>query len=289
MNDEQRRRELTDFLQTRRARLSPTEMGFSDGRRRTPGLRREEVAQLAHVSVTWYTWIEQGRDIRVSVQVLEGLARALKLNTEERAHLFMLALQQSPPDPPTQQEVISPAHQRVLDHFQAGPAYITGRRWDVLAWNPSACVLFGDYEAMPLRERNFVWFFFTNAAHRRMLVDWEDHAQSVLAKFRSSCSRYLEDERLAELIEDLQRVSPEFRQWWSRHDVHGRTSGRKEYEHPTVGKLVFEYTVFQTAEAPDLRFVLYTPLPESDTLEKFRQLQQLHKAKPKGRKSLAAP
>jgi hypothetical protein len=191
----------------------------------------------------------------------------------------MLALQQSPPELGTQQELISPVHQRVLDHFAAGPAYITGRRWDILAWNQPASILFGDFSTMPLRERNFVWFFFTNAPHRRLLVDWEDHAQFVLAKFRSTCSRYLGDERLTELIEDLQRVSPEFRQWWPRHDVYGRTFGRKEYEHPVVGRLVFEYIAFQVAETPDLRFVVYTPLPESDTHEKLRQLQELHQAK----------
>lgn len=278
-SDEQRRRELADFLRTRRARLSPTEMGFPSGRRRTPGLRREEVAQLAHVSSTWYAWLEQGRDIRVSVQVLEGIARALKLTSEERAHLFILTLQQLPPSLPTQQEVITPIHQRVLDHFEVGPAYITGLRWDILAWNQPTCLLFGDFSAMPLRERNLVWFFFTNAAHRHLLVDWSDHAQFVLAKFRSTCSRYLGDERLTELIEDLLRVSPEFRQWWPRHDIYGRPYGRKEYEHPRVGRLVFEYTAFQVAETPDLRLVLYTPLPESDTLQKFRKLQELLEAK----------
>ena len=139
-NDAQRRRELSDFLRTRRARLTPGEMGFPEGRRRTPGLRREEVAQLAHMSSTWYTWLEQGRDISVSMQVLEGLAQALKLTPEERAHLFMLT-QQTAPDPPIQQESISPVHQQVLDHFEAGPAYITGRWWDILAWNQSACLL----------------------------------------------------------------------------------------------------------------------------------------------------
>ncbi|WP_199320506.1 helix-turn-helix transcriptional regulator [Leptolyngbya sp. FACHB-261] len=276
MNDEQRRRELRDFLRTRRARLSPEEMGFPVGRRRTPGLRREEVAQLASVSTTWYSWLEQGQDIRVSAQVLESLVRALKLTAEERNHLFMLALGQSPPDLTEQRESISPVHQRVLDHFEAGPAYITGRRWDILAWNQVASLLFGDFSVLLQRERNFVWFFFTNEAHRHMLVDWEDHAQFVLSKFRSTCSRYLGDERLIELIEDLQRVSPEFRDWWSRHDVFGRPFGRKEYEHSLVGRLVFEYTAFLVAEATDLRFVVYTPLPESDTLEKLQQLKELH-------------
>lgn len=278
MNDEQRRRELKDFLHTRRARLTPADVGLPNGsRRRTPGLRREEVAIRANVSTTWYTFLEQGRDIRVSEQVLESIAQALQLAPEERTHLFMLALQQAPPDLPVQQEVVSPALQRVLNQFDAvGPAYITGSRWDVLAWNQSACILLSDFGAMSFRERNFVWFFFTNAEHRRMVIDWEDHAQLIVSKFRGTCSHYLGDERLTELIEDLQRVSPEFREWWSRHDVYGKNEGRKEYEHPTVGRLVFEYTVFQPEGFPDLRFVVYNPLPEADTPEKFQRLKTLY-------------
>ncbi len=275
MNDEQRRRELTDFLRTRRDRLTPTDVGLPNGsRRRTLGLRREEVAMLANVSTTWYTFLEQGRNIRVSKQVLESIAQALQLGPEERTHLFMLALQQAPPKEFVQQEVVSPTLQLVLDQFDAvGPAYITGSRWDILAWNQSACRLLGDFDAISTRERNFIWFFFTNTAHRRMLIDWEDHAQLIVSKFRGTYSRYLGDEKLTKLIEDLQRVSAEFREWWSRHDVYGKNEGRKEYKHPTLGRLVFEYTVFQPEGSPDLRFVMYTPSPEADTLEKFQRLK----------------
>lgn len=276
-DDKQRLKELADFLKTRRARLTPTEVGLPNGsRRRTPGLRREEVAQLANVSTTWYTFLEQGRDIRVSEQVLESIAHALQLTPDERAHLFMLALQQMPPETSPQKDAVSPALKRVVNSFEAGPVYVTGYQFDVLAWNHSACILFGDYNHMSARERNFVWYFFTNAAHRRMLVDWEGHAQLMLAKFRSVCGRYIGDRRLAELAEDLHRVSPEFRQWWSRHDVQGQPEGRKEYYHPVVGRLVFEYTLFQVTEAPELTFAVYTPLPESGTLEKFQKLKALH-------------
>lgn len=277
MNDEQRRRELTDFLKTRRARIAPEEVGFPNGtRRRTPGLRREEVAQLANVSTTWYTFLEQGRDIRVSAQVLESIASALQLTSAERVHLFMLALGQPPTDSAPQQETVSPALQRLLDSFDTGPAYITGRRWDILAWNQAACVLFGDLDAMSMRDRNIVWFFFTDEEHRRRLVDWERHAQLMLAKFRCTCSRYVGDEKLTELIEDLQRVSPEFRHWWTRHDIRGGTEGLKEYDHPVVGRLMLEYTIFLVEGTPDLRFVAYTPLPGSDSLEKFEKLKVLH-------------
>lgn len=275
MNDEQRRRELSDFLRTRRDRLTPADVGLPNGdRRRTLGLRREEVAMLANVSTTWYTFLEQGRNIRVSEQVLENIAAALQLASEERTHLFMLALQQPPPEKPVQLEVVSSTLQLVLDRFDAvGPAYITGSRWDILAWNQSACILFGDFNAMSNRERNFIWFFFTNEVHRLMLIDWENHAQFIVSKFRSITSRYLGDEKLTELIEDLQRVSPEFREWWSHHDVYARNEGRKEYKHPTVGRLVFEYTVFQPEGSLDLRLVMYTPLPEADTPEKFQRLK----------------
>lgn len=277
-DDKQRLRELADFLRTRRARLTPKEVGLPSGsRRRTPGLRREEVAQMANVSTTWYTFLEQGRDVRVSFQVLEAIARTLQLTADERAHLFMLALQQMPPDTSPQKEAVSSAIQRVVDSFAAGPAYVTGYQFDVLAWNHSACVLFGDYNLMTSRERNFVWYFFTNAAHRLMLVDWEAHAQLMLAKFRCVCGRYIGDERLAELAEDLQRLCPEFRQWWPRHDVQGRPEGLKEYEHPLVGRLVFEYTLFQVTAMPELTLAVYTPLPESGTPEKFQKLKALHR------------
>ena len=280
MDEQQRRQELMDFLRTRRERCSPAEVGLpNSSRRRTPGLRREEVAQLANVSTTWYTWLEQGRDIGVSVQVLEGIVQALKLSPEERNHLFLLALQQTPPDLPTQPDVINPSLQRIVERWDViGPAYITNLRWDVLVWNQSACVLLDDFAAMSSRERNFIWFYFTNPAHRQMTVDWKDHAQLIVSKFRGDCSHYLGDRQLTEFVEDLKRVSLEFREWWSRHDVYSRTEGRKEYNHPQVGKLVFEYTVFQPEGASNLRCVLYTPLPDSDTSQKFQQLKKLSNA-----------
>lgn len=274
MSDQQRLQELADFLRSRRARLSPDAIGLPTGsRRRTPGLRREEVAQLANVSTTWYTFLEQGRDVRVSIQVLENVARALQLNPAERVHLFLLALQQMPPDLPTVQETVSPALQRLLDGFVAGPAYITGRRWDVLAWNRSACALFGDFEQMSGKERNILWFYFTSSTLRQMLIDWEDHAETMVAKFRCSSSRFVGDKQFTSLIEDLQEASLEFRQLWHRHDVKGRTEGLKAFEHPVVGRLIFEYTTFWVEGLPDLRFVAHTPLPDSGTAEKFEQLQ----------------
>ncbi|HEY9611568.1 helix-turn-helix transcriptional regulator [Allocoleopsis sp.] len=267
-------KELADFLKSRRDRLTPAAVGLPSGtRRRTPGLRREEVAQLANVSTTWYTFLEQGRDIRVSTQVLESLAQALRLTSDERTHLFMLALQQLPPEIPHGKSAVSPAIQHMLDHLEFCPAYVTGYRFDILAWNQAACALFGDFSSMTTRERNKIWYFFTNAAYRQMLVDWEGHAQLILARFRSICGRYLGDAELIELAEDMQRVSPEFRQWWSQHEVQGQPKGFKAYEHPLVGRLEFEYSVFQVIEAPELTLVVYTPLPESGTVEQLQKLK----------------
>jgi transcriptional regulator with XRE-family HTH domain len=269
-------KELADFLKTRRDRLTPADVGLPSGtRRRTPGLRREEVAQLVNVSTTWYTFLEQGRDIRVSTQVLESLAQALRLTSEERTHLFMLALQQLPPEIPHGKSTVSPAIQRMLDHLVDCPAYVVGYRFDILAWNQAACALFGDFGQMTTRERNKIWYFFTNAAHRQMLVNWEGQAQLMLARFRSICGRYLGDVKLMELADDLKKVSPEFRQWWSQHDVQARLEGFKAYDHPIVGSLEFEYALFQVTDAPELTLVVYTPLPESGTVEQLQQLKTL--------------
>lgn len=274
MDDIQRRQELSNFLKTRRARLSPIDVGFADNsRRRTPGLRREEVAQLANVSSTWYTWLEQGRPIGVSTSVVEGIAQALRLSPEERSHLFVLTLQ-SPPATQLQVESISPALQHLVEEWDViGPAYITDKRWNIVAWNQSAVALLGDFASMSPKERNMVWFYFTNKAHREISIAWEEHAQLIVSKFRATCSRYLGDMQLQRLIEELQEVSQEFNQWWLRHDVYSRAEGRKEYNHPVVGYVAFDYTVLAPESAPDKSIVLFTPLSEYNTREKFQQLK----------------
>ena len=277
MSDAQRLQELADFLKTRRARLTPADVGLPNGsRRRTPGLRREEVAQLANLSTTWYTFLEQGRDIRVSVQVLKSIAQALQLTPDERTHLFMLALQQLPSETLFPKNSVSPTLQHLIDHLELCPALIANYQLDVLAWNQAACALFGDFSRMTTRARNRIWDFFTNPVCRQMLVDWEEHAQAILAWFRSVCGRYLGDVKLTELAKDLQRVSPEFRQWWLEHEVQGKHEGLKVYKHPIFGRLEFEYSLFQVTEAPELTLVVYTPLPESGTVERFQKLKDSH-------------
>ncbi|MBV9231129.1 MAG: helix-turn-helix domain-containing protein [Chloroflexi bacterium] len=272
MTDNERRHELADFLRTRRARLSPDEVGLPHtARRKTAGLRREEVAQLASVGVTWYTWLEQGRDINVSVQVLDSLAQALRLTTEEKAHLFLLAGQAAPPRLASAQEYVSPFLHKLLQSLEPNPAYITGQRWDVLAWNRAACAVVGDFAAIPVEKRNIVYYIFTNQELRHRLVDWEEVAQRVLAQFRASSSRNPDDVQFGAMIAELQHLSPEFARWWPRHEVRGRQTGRKEFIHPEVGSLVLDHSTFQVNDASELKLIIYLPACE----ETARKLEQL--------------
>ena len=269
-----RLQELGDFLRTRRTRLTPEEVGLPRGsRRRTPGLRRTEVAQMVGVSVDWYTWLEQGRSITPSTQVLERLVQTLRLDTNERTHLFLLAQQQPPPTLIVEPETVSPALQHFLDQFGTRPAFVSGRRWDILAWNDAGCAIFGDFRQRTApRERNTVWGIFTNPLSRQFVVNWEDDARQILAQFRNNCGRYPEDAQLTELIHDLMIHSPEFRAWWPEHEVLSGQEGRKTLNHPQVGYLMFERLTFQVFDTPDLKVTVYTPLEEADTPRKLEQL-----------------
>jgi transcriptional regulator with XRE-family HTH domain len=263
MSDEQRRQELADFLRTRRMRLSPEQVGLiRGGRRRTPGLRREEVAQLANVGVSWYTLLEQGHDIHPSSEVLQSIADALQLTPDERQHLFLLADQQYLVETYAANEQVSPALHHVLDALNPIPAYIVGRRWNFLAWNTNAEHVLLLSKSEPPYEYNIVWRIFTNPMVRYIYKnpEWEQVAQKVLAEFRADSARYAKEEWLKRLIADLQRVSPEFRAWWPRHDVRGRSDALKEIEHPLVGCLMFEHTTLQVPTQPELKIMVYTPL-----------------------------
>lgn len=273
-HDEQRRGELGAFLRNRRARLAPTDVGLAAGqRRRTPGLRREEVAQLAGVSPTWYTWLEQARNVRPSAQVADSLAQALRLDSAERAHLFQLARGEIVA-PERSVEDVSPAVRRLVAHLGPNPAWITGRRGDLLAWNRAAMAVFGDYSGLAEGRRNLVWLVFTDPHLRTLLIDWEQSARHLLAQLRAASARAPGDPSFRALIDELRQVSPEFRRWWQRHDVTGLAEGRKELDHPTMGRMVFEHADFQAAEAPELRLVLYSPHPEADTPAKLKRLME---------------
>ena len=226
--EQQRLQELKDFLLTRRQQLSPEPMSLSAGeKRRTPGLRRAEVAQLAGISVDWYTWLEQGRPVTASPQVLESLARALHLDDSEREYLFFLALQQPPTKRAPSNQAVSTKVQNFLDHLGTNPAYITGERWDIVAWNEAACAVFGDFGQMSPRERNAIWRMFLAPTHRQMLVDWEENARHVLAQFRATCGRFPADAQIKALLDDLMATSVEFRMWWPDHEVLRIPEGKK--------------------------------------------------------------
>jgi transcriptional regulator with XRE-family HTH domain len=274
MNDQERRKELAHFLRTRRERVSPEAVGLPGGsRRRTPGLRREELALLAGIGVTWYTGLEQGRAITVSAQVLESLARVLDLNVDERNHLFLLARQQQPVDPYPFTTAVSPALQRILDTMGISPAYVANPRWDLLAWNQAmACVYQTDFGALPVRERNILRLVFTSPSQHMLLANWEQAAQGLLAQFRASTERYVGEPWLKALVTELEQASLQFRAWWPRYDIQVTHTEQKELHHPLVGRLVLQPTTFQVTDAPDLRMVIYTPLAEAKTAQKLEQL-----------------
>jgi transcriptional regulator with XRE-family HTH domain len=273
MDDAQRRIELARFLRARRARLSPHQVGLSAvGRRRTPGLRREELAQLAGVGTTWYTWLEQGRAITVSAQVLDSLARALQLDAAERTHLFILARGEVPAPPTPATDGVEPAVQQILDALGAYPAYVANARWDAVAWNDTACRVFTDFAALCPRDRNLLWFIFTHPLARQLYVDWNGAAQRNLALFRASTGRYVGEAWFAELVADLSHASPEFAAWWPRNDVHGTPEGAKEIDHPLVGRLVMQPTLLQVAQTPDLWMIVYTPVPGTETAARLQRL-----------------
>jgi transcriptional regulator with XRE-family HTH domain len=274
-NGERRRAELADFLRRRRASITPDDVGLPNGgRRRTPGLRREEVAQLAGVGTTWYTWLEQGRDVRASLEVLEAIARALRLTHAERTHLILLGRGEDPPPCKQPAERVSPTLKRLINNLGPNPAYVLGRRWDYLAWNEAAAALFGDYASVPRAARNHVWLTFMDPPRREMFSDWERSARLLVAKFRADSARHLGDPEFEELIHALRQSSPEFCRAWKKHEVSRGGEGRKEIHHPEEGLMVFEMAVFNPQESPDQRLVLYSPVPEHDTPAKLARLME---------------
>jgi transcriptional regulator with XRE-family HTH domain len=272
-NGARRREELADFLRRRRASIQPEDVGLpGGGRRRTPGLRREEVAQLAGVGTTWYTWLEQGRDVRASMEVFEAIARALRLTPAERSHLILLGRGQEAPACQPPAERISPTLRRLIENLGPNPAMVLGRRWDYLAYNRAACAVFGNFDAIPLAARNHLWQLFMDPVRREMLPDWEQTARLAAAKFRADHARHLGDPSFEELIQALRQASPEFCKAWKRHEVARVGEGRKEIRHPEVGTLYFEHAVFNPIEAPEQRLTLYSPVPQTDTAERVAEL-----------------
>jgi PAS domain-containing protein len=276
-NGARRRDELAHFLRARRGSLQPDEVGLpSGGRRRTPGLRREEVAQLAGVGATWYTWLEQGRDVRASLDVLEAIARALRLSPAERGHLILLGRGELGPACPAPAERVSPTHKRLVENLPA-PAYILGRRWDYLAWNDAMRALFGWEPGPEPTSRNHIWLTFMDPSRRELMPDWERGARRLVAKFRADSARHIGDPSFDRLISSLRASSPEFHKWWDRHEVASGGEGRKEIHHPVEGLMTFEHAVFRHDNS-DQRLVLYSAVCEDDTPAKLARLLETDRA-----------
>lgn len=273
MADLERRRALAEFLRSRRARITPEDVGIPGGsRRRTPGLRREEVAQLSGVSVTWYTWLEQARDITVSRQVLESLSRALQLNRDERRHLYALA-DEPLLEHPCPAVVPTPALQKLVDALDPHPAYLSDANWDLVAWNRSMAGLIGDPGRLPAAERNLIRLTFGDPGMRTLMADWAGQAQSLLAQFRADSRQRIGDPYLDRITGELRETSPEFRDWWDKHDIAEFHSTQREFLHPELGSLTFDYVMLEALESPGMK--LFTSMPsDSATTAKLPALQE---------------
>lgn len=261
-----------DFLKSRRTRLDPASFGYS-GRRRTPGLRREEVAQRANISPTWYTWLEQGRGGAPSAEVLERICGALMLTDTEREHLFMLGLGRPPEVRYKSVDAVSPRLQRLLDSLDTSPALIKTATWDVVAWNRAAAVVLTDYGALPVGQRNILRFLFSNPDVREMQHDWQSVARFVVGAFRADVARAGLASEVGELVRHLCSVSPEFDAMWRDNDVlsHGEGGGVKRLLHPTLGAIELEYSAFSVDGRPDLGMIVYMPV-EREVADRIKSL-----------------
>ncbi|WP_328631334.1 helix-turn-helix transcriptional regulator [Streptomyces sp. NBC_00356] len=256
-----RRAELGEFLRSRRARLSPEELGLPQygGQRRVPGLRREELALLAGVSVDHYVRLEQGRTLHFSEAVLDSVARALRLDAVEREHLYRLARPWSGPESaeaPVQ--VVRPGLQRLLDSAADVPAYVVGRNTDVLAWNPLAAALITDFGALAPGQRNLARLVFFDEGMRSLYVDWRAKASDVAAYLRLDAGRHPDDPRTAELLAELDASGPEFGEVWAEHLLKDKTHGRYQYDHPVVGPIDLGFETLRLPDDPDQALVAHT-------------------------------
>ncbi|MEU6512202.1 MULTISPECIES: helix-turn-helix transcriptional regulator [unclassified Streptomyces] len=270
-----RRAELSEFLRTRRARLKPEDVGLPDfGRhRRVPGLRREELAQLAGVSVAYYTRLEQGNGRNVSAEVLDAIARALRLTDAEHAHLTHLAKPKShKKKPAARQQHVRPALRQLLDTMDGVPAYIVGRRSEILAWNRMAAAVFGDWAELAPGERNWARLVFLRPEYRDLFVDWEQKAIDIVCALRMDAGCYPDDPRLSALVGELSVKSEEFRRLWATHDVKEKNHGVKHLHHPLVGDLSLNFESFRLTGDADQSLITYHAEPDSPSADSLRLL-----------------
>ncbi|MCE7010820.1 helix-turn-helix transcriptional regulator [Kibdelosporangium philippinense] len=269
------RAELSEFLRSRRARLTPADVGLPEygRRRRVPGLRREELAQLAGVSVAYYTRLEQGNGRNVSREVLDAIATALKLNDTEHAHLMDLTQPtQRRRSAPPQRQRVRPVLLQMLDAIDSVPAYVWGRRTDILAWNRTAAALFGDWGALEPRDRNWARIVFLNPDSQHLFADWQAKASDVVGQLRLDAGQHPNDVLLAELIGELSVKSDDFRTKWATHDVKRKTHDSVRLQHPLVGELTVRYETFTLPGDQDQALSIYHPEPGSASQEALRLL-----------------
>ena len=262
---------LGSYLRDRRTRLDPAALGFAAERRRTPGLRREEVAQRANISPTWYTWLEQGRGGAPSPDVLNRIARALMLTDVEREHLFLLGLGRPPEVRYTATEGVTPRLQRLLDALDASPALIKTATWDVVAWNRAAAAVLTDYGALPPGQRNILRLIFGDPRVRAAQDDWERVARFVVGAFRADAARAGAVSEVGRLVDELCRLSPKFEALWRDNEVNVHGEGIKRLRHPILGEITMEYSAFAVDGRPDLGMVVYNPVSRADA-DRIRSL-----------------
>ncbi len=266
---------LGTYLRNRRTRLDPAAMGFPLGRRRTPGLRREEVAQRANISPTWYTWLEQGRGGAPSADVLDRIATGLMLTEPEREHLFILGLGRPPEVRYKPVDSVTPRLQRVLDALEVSPAIIKTATWDVVAWNRAAAALLTDYATLPREQRNIMRLMFTEPGARALQEDWQKVARFVVGAFRADAARAGATTEITKLVEDLSRTSPEFDALWRENDVVAQGEGLKRLRHTELGPIELEFSAFAVDGRPELGMIVYNPATD-EVADRIRRYLEQH-------------
>jgi transcriptional regulator with XRE-family HTH domain len=273
MSQELQRKTLGDFLKARRTQLTPKQVGLPDGhtRRRTAGLRREEVAQLANISNTWYTWLEQGRDVTVSADVLDSISKALRLSELERQHLYRLSSKFLTFPLEKQQRSLSPSFKLFMENTPY-PMCVTGENLEVFAWNKAAKLILFDFDAIPPKERVMIRLYFSEEAKLK-INNWEEIARYAISVFRKTYDVHAAEPFYKEIVEDLMESSSEFREWWPLHQIQDTASIFLEVNHPQAGKLVFDSTTFhQVDDNQNILCCIYAPVPHTQTVERIEKL-----------------
>ncbi|MDN3019063.1 helix-turn-helix transcriptional regulator [Paenibacillus sp. BSR1-1] len=279
MKPETRLEALSEFLKAKRSKLNPQMVGLPMGtRRRTPGLRREEVAQLAGVSTTWYTWLEQGRDIKVSTSVLDAISDALKLSNDEKKYLYALALEEgggaNPSFSNTEEIIISPSLKRILQELRYCPTIITDRRCFIVGWNQAAANVFLDFELIPMEQRNLIQLLFSRKEFRSLAVNWVHFVKGFIAIFRTYYGQYVADQWYNQFIQEMEQAYPEFHQLWNESEVSSAPEMKIEFRHAKAGKMIFNLTSLQVQGNNDLRCSVYTPVENTETEMKLKRLME---------------